>query len=128
MLSPNCTACSISCKYTGWSDVLGFSNSLSLMSRTCWNYAAKICFSWEVNALDKGSGTFTGELGDSVDSNSSSELLLCKYATCGFGAAKSGEMAGSSVNGPPCGSAGMSSVTAEVDGTGTGRNNGCSRL
>ena len=43
-----------------------------------------------------------------------------------LGAAKSGEMAGSSINSPPCGSAGMSSVTAEVDGTGTGRNNGCS--
>ena len=69
---------------------------------------------------------FTGELGDSVDSDSSSELLLCKYATCGFSATRNGEIAGSSVNSSPCGSAGMSSVTAEVDGTGTGWNNGCS--
>ena len=126
MLNPNCTACLISCEYAGWSGVLGFSNSLSLTSRTCWNCAAKICSSWEVDALDRGSGTLTGELGDLVDFDSSSELLSCKYAACGFGAAKSGEMAGLSVNGPPYGSVGMSSVTAGVDGTGTGRNSGCS--
>ena len=94
--------------------MLGFSNSHSLTSRTCWNCAAKICSSWGVNALDRGIGTFTGELGNSVDSDSSSELLLCKYAACGFGAAKSREMAGSSVNGPPCGLVGMSSVIAKA--------------
>ena len=37
-------------------------------------------------------------------------------------------IAGLSVDGPPCNSTGMSSVTAEVVGTGTGWNSGCSGL
>ena len=38
---------------------------------------------------------------------------------------RNGEIAGLSVNGPPRGSTGMSSVTAEVVGTGMGWNSGC---
>ena len=39
---------------------------------------------------------------------------------------RNGLIAGLSVNGPPCNSTGMSSVTPEVVGTGTGWNCGCS--
>ena len=93
------------------------------MSRTCSNCATKICSSCEVrgvNTLDRGSGTHAGEGRDSVDSASSSELLSSKYAAWGFAAVRNGLIAGLSVSGPPHGSMGMSSVTAEVVGTGTG--------
>ena len=69
-----------------------------------------------------------GDGGDLVDSVSSSELLSSKYAACGFAAVRNGLIAGSSVSGPPCGLTGMSSVTAEVVGTGTSWNSGCSGL
>ena len=101
------------------------------MSRTCSNCAAKMHSSSGVrgvNALDSGSGTRAGEGGDSVESAASSELLSFKYAVCGFAAVRNGLIAGSSVSGPPRGSTGMSSVTAEVVGTGTGWNSGCSGL
>ena len=39
---------------------------------------------------------------------------------------RNGLIAGSSVNGPPRDSTGMSSVTVEVVGTGMGWNSGCS--
>ena len=39
---------------------------------------------------------------------------------------RNGPIAGSSVSGPSCDSTGISSVTAEVVGTGTGWNRGCS--
>ena len=61
-----------------------------------------------------------------MDFASSSELLSSKYAACGFAAVRNGLIAGSSVSGPPRGSTGMSSVTAEVVGTGIGWNSGCS--
>ena len=93
------------------------------MSKTCSNCAAKIHSSSGVrgvNALDSGSGTCAGEGRDSVDSASSSELLSFRYAACGFATVRNGLIAGSSVNGPPHHSTGMSSVTAEVVGTSTG--------
>ena len=81
--------------------------------------------SFGVNALDRGSGTCAGEGGDSVDSVFSSELLSSRYAACGFAAVRNGPIAGLSVSGPPHGLTGMSSVTAEVVGTGIGWNSGC---
>ena len=74
---------------------------------------------------DRGSGTCAGEGRDSVDSAFSSELLSSRYAAWGFAAVRNGEMAGSSVKGPPHGLTGMSSVTAKVVGTGMGQNSGC---
>ena len=68
-----------------------------------------------------------GEGRDSVNSVSSSKLLSFKYNACGFAAARNGLIAGLSVSGPPCGSTGMLSVTAEVVRTEAGWNNGCSR-
>ena len=109
--------------------VLGGSLVLCLwMSRTCSNYAAKMCSSSgvrDVITLDRGSGTCAGKGGDSVESAASSELLSSRYTACGFAAVRNGLIAGSFVSGPPHGSMGMLSVTAEVVGTGTGWNSGC---
>ena len=63
-----------------------------------------------------------------MNSASSSELLSSKYAAWGFAAVRNGLIAGSSVSGPSRGLMGMSSVTAEVVGTGMGWNSGCCSL